>query len=46
MTLATKIAVMKDGEVQQRPAVGSQANFAVDTAKACLFDPATESRIS
>ncbi|UZF95887.1 ABC transporter ATP-binding protein [Bosea sp. NBC_00550] len=29
-----------------RPAVGSVAHFAIDTAKACLFDPKTESRIA
>jgi len=29
-----------------RPNVGSQANFVVDTVKACLFDPLSESRIS
>jgi multiple sugar transport system ATP-binding protein len=29
-----------------RPAVGSAAQFSIDTAKACLFDPKSENRIA
>ena len=29
-----------------RPAIGAEARFAIDTRRACLFDPATERLIA
>lgn len=38
--------VMAKMRADARPAIGSTTSFAVDTAKACLFDPKTERRIA